>query len=281
MVKVLMPRPKGFTQINNLLIDDTTLSIDSKGLFLTMWRLPNDWRFTIKGLAKRCGCGKDRVKRMLDDLIQHGYLERLEVRQNGRFDGYDYKLIDARRAGVDRAEDEKVTITTAPHTRHRKVTSQTSSNAVSESVDTVSVISRSGDATPTNTVITKTINTKTDNNNIDLDINTRLARLGVKVSQGQRVRLQRAVAGFSTPIVMHAIDRMAQAASEPSVNYLIAILNSYRRQGLRSLAAVQAESRRFDAVHGSLTQPAPIATPGSFTIPVFKLKDQQWKVGCC
>ena len=57
MAKILKACPKGFTQINNLFVDDQRVPINAKGLFLIMWRLPDDWHFNIADLAKRAGCG--------------------------------------------------------------------------------------------------------------------------------------------------------------------------------------------------------------------------------
>jgi hypothetical protein len=51
------------------------------------------WNLSIKSLAARNSVGRDKVKRILDELIKHGYLERSESQvhdERGHLAGYDY-----------------------------------------------------------------------------------------------------------------------------------------------------------------------------------------------
>jgi hypothetical protein len=51
------------------------------------------WNLSIKSLAGRNHVGRDKVKRILDELLKHGYLERSEKQghdERGHLAGFDY-----------------------------------------------------------------------------------------------------------------------------------------------------------------------------------------------
>lgn len=78
-----------FTMLDNGLIDDRRLSYRAKGLLITMLRKPDDWDFTLKGLTNLSKDGKDAVRTALEELTEHGYVQRdpQEHDESGRFTG--------------------------------------------------------------------------------------------------------------------------------------------------------------------------------------------------
>lgn len=79
----------------NEVAQDRRLSLEARGLWLLMMALPDDWEFNVGGLAKVAGCGKDRIRRLLEDLEKVGYLAREQVHgENGKFGKNTYILQD-------------------------------------------------------------------------------------------------------------------------------------------------------------------------------------------
>ena len=64
-----------------------TLSMKARGLFCTIWSLPEAWDFSVSGLAV---LGKDSaagIKTGLRELENAGYIRIEQDRKNGRFSG--------------------------------------------------------------------------------------------------------------------------------------------------------------------------------------------------
>lgn len=81
--------------VYNEVAQDKRLSLEARGLWLLMMALPDDWEFNVGGLAKVAGCGKDRVRRLLEQLENVGYLAREQVHgEKGKFGKNTYILQD-------------------------------------------------------------------------------------------------------------------------------------------------------------------------------------------
>lgn len=74
---------KGFLQ-------DKTLSWQAKGLLAYMLSLPNDWVFNMKDLQNRSKNGRDATYRIMKELIEAGYVTRVENRDGGKFEKVEY-----------------------------------------------------------------------------------------------------------------------------------------------------------------------------------------------
>jgi hypothetical protein len=75
------------------------------------------WNLSIKSLAARNSIGRDKVKRILDELLAHGYLKRSDKQghdERGHLAGYDYTTCDPGvtqepcKAEPDKVEPDKV-----------------------------------------------------------------------------------------------------------------------------------------------------------------------------
>lgn len=86
---------RNYTAVSNDLARDTTLSYEAKGLLLTILSLPEDWEVRFEWMKRQCQepIGKDRLQRMLRELIQSGYLVREVHRVKGRF-ASEYRFYD-------------------------------------------------------------------------------------------------------------------------------------------------------------------------------------------
>ena len=88
-------RKKGFVVLYRDAAQDTRLSLESRGLFALMLSLPEDWEYTVSGLAVKAGCGREKVRRLLKELQTVGYLIREQSHgEHGKFGGNVYVLQD-------------------------------------------------------------------------------------------------------------------------------------------------------------------------------------------
>ena len=88
-------RESGYTQIDNYVFRDKTLSLKAKGLLTQIYSLPDDWDYSVRGLATLFKDGKEAVNNALQELIDHGYIIRTQkINAFGRFEGYDYDIYE-------------------------------------------------------------------------------------------------------------------------------------------------------------------------------------------
>ncbi len=72
---------------------DDRLSLATRGLLALMLSLPPDWDYTVTGLAIKAGCGREKMRRMLRELEDVGYLMREQAHaEGGQFSGNVYVL---------------------------------------------------------------------------------------------------------------------------------------------------------------------------------------------
>ncbi|MDE7122299.1 MAG: helix-turn-helix domain-containing protein, partial [Oscillospiraceae bacterium] len=65
---------KDYTVVSNVHLRDKRISLKAKGLLTLMLSLPEDWDYSIAGLAAICKEGKDAIQTTLSELEQFHYL---------------------------------------------------------------------------------------------------------------------------------------------------------------------------------------------------------------
>ncbi len=73
-------KKKDYTVMSNHHLRNKELSLKAKGLFSVILSLPDNWDYTVKGLAYICKEGADSIRGALKELEQQGYIERSRVR---------------------------------------------------------------------------------------------------------------------------------------------------------------------------------------------------------
>ena len=79
-----------YTVMSNVHLDDRALSYKAKGLLSCMLRAPEDWDYTLEGLAELSTDGVDAVRSAVNELERGGYLSRNQSRVSGRFGTNEY-----------------------------------------------------------------------------------------------------------------------------------------------------------------------------------------------
>lgn len=85
---------KNYTTISNHLFKNKGISLKAKGLMGYLLSLPNDWNLSINGIVSCSKEGRRAIGNIINELIKAGYIERNQVRKNGKFIGYDYFVFE-------------------------------------------------------------------------------------------------------------------------------------------------------------------------------------------
>ncbi|MBR0281033.1 MAG: hypothetical protein IJQ81_05485 [Oscillibacter sp.] len=100
---------KNFTVVSNDCIRDMRLSTQGVGMLTKMLSLPNDWNFSIRGLAAICPESYSAVRGMVLELEKNGYVVRRQRRGKlGRWKRIDYIIYEIPRlteADADKPEE--------------------------------------------------------------------------------------------------------------------------------------------------------------------------------
>ena len=95
-------KTRDYTVMSNYHLRDRSLSLKAKGLLSLMLSLPEDWDYTMKGLARICKDGIDSISGGIRELEAHGYLIRSRVRSaNGQLGSIEYHFGAAEGTGTD------------------------------------------------------------------------------------------------------------------------------------------------------------------------------------
>ena len=85
---------KNYTTISNQLFKNKGISLKAKGLMAYLLSLPSDWNLSINGIVACSKEGRSAIGNTIKELISAGYIERTQVRDKGKFVGYDYFVFE-------------------------------------------------------------------------------------------------------------------------------------------------------------------------------------------
>ena len=87
---------RNFTTIPNDPIIDERLSFEALGLLTYLLSRPDNWRVCVQQLRTRGSIGRDKIYRLLKELMQRGYVIRRQPRhgESKEFGAYEYIVYD-------------------------------------------------------------------------------------------------------------------------------------------------------------------------------------------
>lgn len=86
---------KNYTVMSNFHLRDRNLSLRSIALLSIMLSLPEDWDYSLRGLARICKDGRDAIGTALKELEKYGYLKREQKRDShGRLSDIEYTVYE-------------------------------------------------------------------------------------------------------------------------------------------------------------------------------------------
>jgi len=92
---VRVNKSSNYTVISNNIFKDQNLSLKARGLLTTILSLPDNWKYSIEGLASLCSDGRGSVTSAINELIEAGYVIRSQkFDETGRFSGFIYDIYE-------------------------------------------------------------------------------------------------------------------------------------------------------------------------------------------
>lgn len=80
-----------YAQIPNSTAQDNRLSFEARGMLVMLLSMPEDWAVSKEWLVKQTSAGRDKVQRMINELVQCGYMRKCQPKnQYGQFTSNDF-----------------------------------------------------------------------------------------------------------------------------------------------------------------------------------------------
>lgn len=103
-------RTKDYTVMSNHHLKDKRLSLKAKGLLSQMLSLPEDWDYTLSGLASINLESKDAIRSAVQELENAGYIRRRQtVDERGKFSSNEYIIYEQPQPLLDNPLSENPT----------------------------------------------------------------------------------------------------------------------------------------------------------------------------
>jgi len=74
-----------YTTVPNHVFEDVRLSMEARWLLGYLLSKPDNWTVVIGDIINRGGCGRDKARKMIAELVETGYAEREQTRADGKF----------------------------------------------------------------------------------------------------------------------------------------------------------------------------------------------------
>jgi hypothetical protein len=73
-------RHKPYAQLGNAMLRDKRLSLEARGALAFILSHPADWRFSLEWLCREQGVGRDKVRRLIREMVSADYCIRSQER---------------------------------------------------------------------------------------------------------------------------------------------------------------------------------------------------------
>lgn len=93
--RALHDKEHPYVMITRSLLQSKDISLEAKGLLVFLLAQRSDWDIALSKLAKYVGTGRDRVQRIINELIEKGYCKRIDCRDaKGKFMYFYYEVYE-------------------------------------------------------------------------------------------------------------------------------------------------------------------------------------------
>ncbi|RVA18805.1 helix-turn-helix domain-containing protein, partial [Mesorhizobium sp. M7A.F.Ca.CA.004.11.2.1] len=97
-----------YTTVPNHVFEDVRLSMEARWLLGYLLSKPDNWTVILGDIARRGGCGRDKARKIVNELVKHGYADKEQEREDGRFGKLSLVIFDEPRELRDSAAGEGV-----------------------------------------------------------------------------------------------------------------------------------------------------------------------------
>lgn len=128
-------KTKDYTIMANHHLKNRDLSLKAKGLLSVMLSLPEDWHFTVHGLASICKEGRDSISGAVRELEEAGYIVRHRLRdKEGHINGLEYIIYETPQKPENSGPDGgKTPVEVEANTKEAEATEELDTPSMTES----------------------------------------------------------------------------------------------------------------------------------------------------
>lgn len=95
MTKYTIKKEKDFVQIPNSILTSPDISLKAKGILALMISLPDNWKFSIEGIASKCKESKECTSNAIKELESAGYVKRsMKHGDDGKITGMENEIFE-------------------------------------------------------------------------------------------------------------------------------------------------------------------------------------------
>lgn len=110
MTKYTIKKEKDFVQIPNSILTSPDISLKAKGILALMLSLPDNWKFSIEGIASKCKESKECISNAIKELEAAGYVKRTMMHgDDGKITGMEYEIFEEPHTVVETEEHNNET----------------------------------------------------------------------------------------------------------------------------------------------------------------------------
>lgn len=84
----------GYTQVINIVLYDSTISLRAKGMYAYLFSKPEGWCFHIDSMCGELKESRGHIYSAIKELIEAGLIKRYQLNEKGVFGGIVYEFID-------------------------------------------------------------------------------------------------------------------------------------------------------------------------------------------
>jgi|GEM_PF-2989295 len=97
MVKFTIDKNKEnpYVMLNKTPLSDDRISWRAKGIWAYLLSKPDNWTVREKDLMNKSTEGRDAVRGAIKELVDHGYILKIELREKGKYIGVEYSVFES------------------------------------------------------------------------------------------------------------------------------------------------------------------------------------------
>lgn len=86
---------QGYYILSNVTAEDDRLSLAALGLLVFLLSRPDDWIISETHLRNKWNVGRDKLRNLLNELVEAGYAQKTQARDTGKFDRNDWIISES------------------------------------------------------------------------------------------------------------------------------------------------------------------------------------------
>ena len=105
-----------YAAIPNHVFEDDRLSMEARWLLGYLLSKPDNWTVVVGDIVKKGGCGRDKARKMIAELVEFGYAEREQSRADGKFGASNLVIFDEPRSPDEGQSEPSDSVAFLPQT---------------------------------------------------------------------------------------------------------------------------------------------------------------------